>query len=375
MECKKHVDYLLSTCADSIITSSEDSTFIAGMREYTSKVMQDVFEVAQSHEDHLAQYEEMGIPDDGRGKYHAWSKIPKPPKPKVLSKLTALSIGSSPVDSENDAEADESFVATQPQKQSSLAKPTRQSQTTLHGINMATPMGSVSCVTSPQLETHRSASLDTLHSTLSSRTSSQTPSTCDESMGTFGTPTEPHHNNEPDRQRFHEQTSTYNHTSYNAFELQRLNQLNQQLCAFPYQPQSQVNPIPATGSVFDGYTTQIAFQQSHPSTMSPASAIYSTQPSYNPLYVPDMSYTTYPTGIMQGYPSSMAPDSAMDSKATCPSASTSFGSVSSGMDMQPTVSHGLSSMPNVQKLCEGYPYCDGNSTYCMCHTCPCSHSR
>jgi hypothetical protein len=96
-EMKKHVDYIISTCPLKVFSSSNNSTFVNAMKETTIKVIDDMFSVAQSHEDHLIQnhlFEEMENQDDGKGKRLTWSAMLKPRRPLSKSKAASRSEGS-----------------------------------------------------------------------------------------------------------------------------------------------------------------------------------------------------------------------------------------------------------------------------------------
>jgi hypothetical protein len=50
---KKHVDYIISTCPLKVFLLSNNLTFVNAIKETTIKVIDDMFSVAQSHEDYL----------------------------------------------------------------------------------------------------------------------------------------------------------------------------------------------------------------------------------------------------------------------------------------------------------------------------------
>jgi hypothetical protein len=364
-EMKKHVDYVISTCSSKVFSSSNNSAFVDAMKETTIKVMNDMFSVAQSHEDHLIQnylFEEMGNEDDGRGKRLTWSAMPKPRRPLSKSKAASRSEGS-----EDEIEVDDSHMELVQDRRSST-QPTpqslRQTPTTPNDVVMTAPVHSMSPPASQRPDAyHMTLVCPSPHMSDTPRAlplppSSRTPtSSLDYTMNRYIPAVEARRNSEPYGQVIHEPQSYYNPSSYNAFELAAMDR-----AVSTYPSQSQVHFSPVSEPELTGYQFQ-----NHPTTMSTPAPMYSTQPSYTTMFVPDNSYLSYPPGLpqnIQGY-ADIPPVSSMDNKRAM-DCNSSLGPMCLDVDMTPPEMHGLPQVSGNHLRFPRIPYCDCQGQLCMC---------
>jgi hypothetical protein len=370
LEMKKHVDYVISTCSLKVISSSSSSAFVDAMKETTIKVMNDMFQAALSHEDHLIQndlFEEMGNEDDGRGKWFIWSAMPKPRRPssKSKSKATSASEGSG-----DETEVDDSHTELYQNRSSSgqLTPQYRsQSPTTPEEIALKRPANSMSPPASQRLDVYQSAPVyHSSHKIDKSRALALQPSSLDQSVNSYHPAIEVRRNSEPHRQALVERQSYYTPSSYNAFELAGM---NQDVSTYPSHAQTHFNS--ASQPELDPY----GFQP-FPTTMSAPAPIYAAQPTYSSMFVSDPGYMSCPLGVpqnAQGY-SHIPPGSPMDSKMAM-DCNSSFGSMCSDVDMRPPELHGLPCVSNSQVPYSRTPYCDCQSQFCMCGAGQGPHTR
>jgi hypothetical protein len=366
-EMKKHVDYVISTCSSKVFSSSNNSAFVDAMKETTIKVMNDMFSVAQSHEDHLIQnylFEEMGNEDDGRGKRLTWSAMPKPRRPSCKSKTKAASRSEG---SGDETEVDDSTMEPVQERHLSLQPTPKllfQTLRTPKDVVLTVPTNTTSPSDSQRPDAYHPAPIS--HSPHMSEVpralprplSSQTlTSTLDNPMNRYIPTIEARRNSEPHGQVFNEPQSYYNPASYNAFELAAMDPA---VSAYPNQTQVDFSPIS------EPELTRYPFQN-RPTTMSASVPMYSAHPTYTTMFVPDPSYLSYPLvppQNMQGY-AHIAPASPMDSKGTM-DCNSSFGSMCSDADMTPPEMHGLPQVSGNHLRFPRIPYCDCQGQLCMC---------
>ncbi|KAF2788123.1 hypothetical protein K505DRAFT_342363 [Melanomma pulvis-pyrius CBS 109.77] len=358
LELKKHVDYVISTSSANIFSTSKDPAYMEAMKVLTVKVMHDLFQAAQSHEDHLAQYtlyEEMGNEDNGNGKYFTWSPISRPPK--TISKPAATL--------NTEVSGDETEVDESPMPLSQSQTPSIQSAQPPVLRTPTTPLIAITAAPSQQPEAYHpmllshSPRISSPHRTFPPQTLPQTPSASfDQSMHGFLPTGEPRRNSEPHGLAFNEPPNSYNHATYDAFELHTT---NRELCAF----RNQVHPpfIPVSEAQLNGYPMPTLFQNI-PTTMSTAASIYSAQPRYTNLYMQNPSGISYP--LAHGYSLNIPPETPMESKPTMDNCNTSFASLCSDVDMTPVEAHGLPYVPNVQQSLHNLAYCNCQGRFCMC---------
>lgn len=364
-EMKKHVDYIISTCPSKVFSSSNSSTFVDAMKETTIKVMNDMFSVAQSHEDHLIQnhlFEEMGNQDDGRGKRLTWSAMPKPRRPMSKSKTASRSEGSG-----DEIEVDDSHMELVQERRSSLQSTPQslfQTPTTSNDVVLVAPVNSMSPPASQHPDAYRlspvshSPHMSDIPRALPLAPSSRTPtSSLDYPMNRYIPAVEARRNSEPYGHVFHEPQSYYTPSSYNAFELAAMSR-----AVSTYPSQSQVHFSP----VSEPELTRYQFQN-HPTPMSTSAPMYSAQPPYTTMFVPDTSYLGYPSGLpqnIQGY-AHIPPVSSMDNKRAM-DCDSSLDSICSDVDMTPPEMHGLPQVSSNHLRFPRIPYCDCQGQLCMC---------
>ncbi|OAL51010.1 hypothetical protein IQ07DRAFT_408719 [Pyrenochaeta sp. DS3sAY3a] len=116
---KLTAQYTVEMAVPELFSSSKRPQYNEAMKERArSCILPSIFEVAQSYEDHLAQYnlyEGEGNEDPGNGQTHTWQSAPKPPREKVRRSTNTKACPSPPQEnkaaelSETETEVDDTI--------------------------------------------------------------------------------------------------------------------------------------------------------------------------------------------------------------------------------------------------------------------------
>jgi hypothetical protein len=153
--------YGVETTAPDNFSSSKGSEHSEQMRQRAlTAILPSLFEVAQSYEDHIAQYdlyEGSGNVDPGKGKQHTWQPIPRPARQLLYRKRARRTARSAREQSDCDASADE----TGPDESSATWS---QAQTPQHQQSMKVSSPCTPTERRHNVETPKGAFNQTMHS-------------------------------------------------------------------------------------------------------------------------------------------------------------------------------------------------------------------
>ncbi|KAF2715201.1 hypothetical protein K504DRAFT_21992 [Pleomassaria siparia CBS 279.74] len=385
-ELKERAMSTLNESRANELTSSTDRTFVEEAKKRAYKIVENLFEHAQSYEDHLAQYdlyEGSGAKDPGNGKHITWSAIPKPVRSSNKRRAVQSSGRTVPEISGDDTEMDETPISPSHKllvRPAALAIPhssaTPESTTTTESdqtFNPPTPQQPYP-IRSPISPLSPSPHPPFRRYTIPKTSFQAATLSHNELLTRYIPASEVRRNSEPHENCCHELQRSYSESSCAPFALQGL---QQELCALPHQSQAQTQYIPISGPELHGYVMPNGFH-TMPTIMSTATRMYTTQPEYPSPYVQGTSYSTYPSVLPQHVPQYSPyapPETPMDTKMTIGSCNTSFGSMTTDMDMDTPVIHGLPYASSMQYPSPNLAYCGCRGDFCTCGAAQTTHSR